>query len=79
METAGNRVRLDADTIDRTVDALLTLLTERVEQRMQAVLHPEVIVPSPAPAASPQRVSEARHTLIVLDHLTDWQAPLVTG
>lgn len=52
LESAGYGA-YDAAALDRTTDALLSLLRERVDQRMLAVFRPEEIVSSPASTPAP--------------------------
>lgn len=67
--------------LDRTVDALHSLLREYVDRRMQQVFRPEEMTAAPGAAATPvgPATPAARKGPKVLELVDEWQVALVTG
>ncbi|WP_298815458.1 site-specific integrase [uncultured Roseibium sp.] len=82
LSSAGFPGPFDNETIARTLEVLVSMLTERVERRIQEVFRPEEIEAPPSPTdheplanQSPGQVT----TPEVLTHAAEWQDALVVG
>lgn len=80
LESAGYGI-YDSGLLDRTADALLSLLRERVDQRMQQVFRPEEsAIVQPSAATSPEQGTRSvRKGPKLLDQVDNWHAALLTG
>lgn len=79
LRVAGYPQPTDMSVLDRTADALMDLIRQHVEKRMQAVFRPEEVhftaPPPPATHTPPPLMKTPR----VSEHLEEWHAALIKG
>lgn len=82
LSSAGYPGPFDNETIARTLEVLVSMLTERVERRIQEVFRPEEIVASSSPSDPKQQCTQSTvqlNTPEVLKYSTEWQNALTAG
>lgn len=82
LSSAGYPGPFDNETIARTLEVLVSMLTEKVERRIQEVFRPEEVKASPSPSAAEQQSDQSTvrlNTPEVLKHVTEWQDAMLVG
>lgn len=81
LQDAGYPLPSDMSVLDRTAEALLDLIRERVEKRMQTVFRPEDLATAAVPeravattAAVAEATSEPAATPLISEHVAEWLA-----